>query len=85
MSADLGHWSEKLTCEMCSGDTQPDLSLSWDMFLDLFGDQDGIPDDFWDEPPEPPEPFDPGDLIPDPYPYVEFPDGGFIFGVKGSL
>lgn len=82
MSFNLGNWAEKLSCDMCTGALPPDLSLPPDYFEEGEG---GLPDDFWDEPPDDPEPFDPLDLLPDPYPYLEFPDGGFIFGIKGTF
>jgi len=87
MSFDLGNWADKLTCEMCEGERGPvDLTLSFEDLMELLAEDDGgVPDDFWDEPPAPPEPFDLGDLIPDPHPYAEFPDDGFIFGIEGTF
>lgn len=85
MSFDLGNWWQQLRCDLCDGEEDEgriDLNLPPD-YLD---DHDGLPDDFWDEPPEPSEDdFDLGDLIPDPHPYLEFPDGGFIFGIEGTF
>lgn len=43
-----------------------------------------VPDDFWDEPPDPaPDPLD--FEVPDWYPYLEFPDDDFIFGIHGTF
>lgn len=78
MSFNLGNWADQLRCDLCSGDPPINLDLPAD-YLD-----GGLPDDFWDEPPDPPD--DPFDFEPpDWYPYMEFPEGGFIFGIHGTF
>lgn len=84
MSFDLGNWWQQLTCDLCDGKPGND-PIDLNLPPDYLDDEDGLPDDFWDEPPEPPEPFDPGELIPDPHPYLEFPEDGIIFGIGGSF
>ncbi len=76
MSCNLGNWADKLTCEICQGDWPPDDPPP--------PDDEGVPDDFWDIPPEAPdEPlFD--FEIPDYYPTLSFEDGGIQIGVGGK-
>lgn len=81
MSFNLGNWADQLRCDMCTGDDDVNLNLPLDYGMPGMGD---LPDDFWDDPPEPAD--DPFDFdVPDWYPYAEFPDGGFIFGIHGSF
>ena len=77
MSFDLGNWADQLRCEMCTGDPFgiPELLPE---YL-----ESGLPDDFWDEPPDAPDPFDLE--IPDPHPTFERTSGGFIIGIEGSF
>ena len=79
MSFNLGDWASQLTCDMCSGAPVIDLNLPAD-YLD-----GQLPDDFWDEPPDPYDPYDFNFELPDPHPFFEFPDGGFIFGIEGTF
>jgi hypothetical protein len=75
MSLNLGNWADQLRCDLCSDDDVPPGSAPPDP---------GLPDDFWDEPPEPPE--DGLDFqLPDYYPTIEFPEGGVTFGVGGKF
>jgi hypothetical protein len=79
MSFNLGEWWTQLTCELCS-EYQPPLDLN--LPSDYLDGQ--LPADFWDDPPDPPgDPFD--FEVPDWYPYLEFPDGGLIFGIHGTF
>jgi hypothetical protein len=82
MSFDLGNWWQQLQCDLCTGNVDPPIDLT---LPDDYFDNGGLPDDFWDEPPDPPDSFDFDFELPDPHPFLEFPDGGIIFGIKGTF
>jgi hypothetical protein len=81
MSFNLGNWDELLSCDLCSDDEL--LVLGG---LPAFSDDDDILS-FGEQ--EPPEPYNPNDWwegefeMPDYYPSMEFPDGGFIIEYNG--
>lgn len=86
MSFDLGDWAKQLSCDMCSSDPSINLGPSINLSLSpnyFDNDLNDLPDDFWEEPPDPTDSYD--FSLPDPHPYFEFPDSGFIIGIEGTF
>ena len=78
MSFDLGNWAGKLSCDLCTNDPVPNLTIHPE-YLDK-----DLPDDFWDKSEEAPE--DGFDIdLPDFYPTISIDPFEIGFHFEGTF